>query len=165
MANKNLKAEVEVNDWPEMEVAYVRHVGPYAGDAELFGRLSKTLFDWAGARKLINFPESKHIIIYHDDPHSTDESKLRTSVCLSVPAGTEVDGEIRKMTVAGGKYAVGRFTLSPAEYGQAWNYMYAEWLPQSGYRPDERAAFEHYPNCEENCEKMTVEIFVPVVKA
>lgn len=165
---------VQVKDFPEMTVAYVRYIGPYKGDAQLFARLSGQLFTWAGPRNLINFPETKYLVVYHDDPEITDESKLRVSVCITVPEDTEVNGGIGKMTVAAGKYAAARFELTSEEYGDAWAWVYSTWLPQSGYAPDDKPAFELYPY-EENKQffsgehgkgdeepKVTVDICVPV---
>lgn len=37
------------------DVAYLRHIGPYNGDGELFGRLIDKPMKWAEARGLINF--------------------------------------------------------------------------------------------------------------
>jgi DNA gyrase inhibitor GyrI len=61
---------------------------------------------------LLRFPETKTIIIYHDNPDITDETKLRVSVSISVPPDTAVDGEIGKMVLPAGKYALARFELS-----------------------------------------------------
>jgi len=46
--NKELIANVEVKDIPEMYVAYIRHIGSYAGDVQLFGNLFNRLCTWAG---------------------------------------------------------------------------------------------------------------------
>ena len=109
----SLKAEVEVRDIPEFHMAYVRHVGPYAGDMELFARLWEKIMKWAGPRGLLNFPETKMLSVYHDSPEITDPGKLRTSVGISVPEDTPVDGEIGKMVIPAGKYAMARFEISP----------------------------------------------------
>jgi len=160
----NIKAEVEVKEVPEFCVAYVRHVGPYKGDAALFGRLFGKLAQWAGPRGLLGSPDAKFMAIYHDDPNVTDESKLRTDVCVTVPKDTPVDGEIGKMTIAAGKYAVARFELANDEYEDAWNAVYGGWLPESGYQPADGPCYELYlNNPEEHPEKKCiVEIHVPV---
>jgi AraC family transcriptional regulator len=140
------KAIVEVKELEELNVAYVRHIGPYKGDGALFERLFTKLMTWAGPRGLINFPESKMISVYHDDPEITEESKQRTSICLSVPEGTKVDGEVGNMKVPGGKFAVGHFELSTDEYEEAWKHMVVDWLPESGYQFDDRLCYELYLN-------------------
>jgi len=155
---------VEVKEMEDMPVAYVRHVGPYKGDSLLFDGLLNKLFKWAGPRGLIRFPESKVLAIYHDNPELTDEEKLRISVCITVPENTPVDGEIGKMTVPGGKYAIGHFILDVDQYQDAWNSMFADWLPESGYQPDDRPCFElciNDPN-EHPENKHIIDIYIPV---
>jgi AraC family transcriptional regulator len=155
---------VEVRDMPEMTVAYVRHIGPYMGDGELFKGLWARLMTWAGPRNLLRQPDLRCLSVYHDDPEITDESRLRTSVCITVPPDTKVEGEIGKMTIPGGRYAAARFELDESEFGQAWQYVFGTWLPQSGYQPDDRPAFELcLNNPEEHPEgKHIVEICIPV---
>jgi AraC family transcriptional regulator len=143
---ENVNRVVEVKDMPETTLAYVRYVGPYKGDGQLFEELFGKLFGWAGPRDLLRYPETKTIIIYHDNPDITDEAKLRLSVCISVPAETPVDGEIGKMVLPAGKYAHARFELAGDEYQEAWDWVYRTWLPESGYQPDDRPCFEMYHN-------------------
>jgi AraC family transcriptional regulator len=159
-----LKAKVEVKELPEMTVAYIRHIGPYAGNGELFGRLFGKLMNWAGPRGLIRFPETKMMSVYHDNPDITDEEKLRLSVCLTVPPDTMVDGEIGKMLIEKGKYAVAYFEITADQYGAAWDAVFAGWLPQSGYQCSEGVCFENYLNDPQSHpeKKHFVEICVPV---
>ena len=158
------QVNVEVKELPEMTVAYVRHIGPYKGDSALFDKMFTKLFKGAGARDLINFPETKTMAVYHDNPDITDDSKLRTSMCITVPSDTKVDGEIGKMNVEGGKHAIGHFELNADEYEQAWKIIYGDWLPQSGYQPDDKPCFEiYYNNPNEHPEnKHIVDICIPV---
>ncbi len=147
-----------------MNVAYVRHVGPYAGQEQLFEGLFGKLMGWAGPRGLLAQPDLKCLCVYHDNPEVTAEEKLRVSVCATVPEGTPVDGEIGTMKVPGGKFAVARFEISADQYGDAWNALMGGWMPESGYQPDDRLCFElavnnpkEHPEC-----KHIVDICVPV---
>lgn len=163
MKDKN-QVQVEVKEMPELNVAYVRHIGPYQGQGNLFDRLIGKLMKWAGPRGLINFPDSQILSAYHDDPKITEEEKLRTSVCLTIPEDTAVEGEIGKMTIAGGKYAVARFELATDEFEDAWNTIYGGWLPDSGYQPDNRPGLEIYHNDPKDHpeNKHVVDICIPV---
>lgn len=159
-----LTAHVTVKEIPEFSVAYVRYIGPYAGNSDLFKGLFEKIFKWAGSRGLINFPETKCMCIYHDDPNITDEEKLRTSICLSVPDDTEVGGEIGKMKIPAGKYAFANFRIDDTQFQEAWNIVCKEWLPESGYVPDDRPTFEMYNN-DVNTDpehKFDVDIVIPV---
>jgi AraC family transcriptional regulator len=154
---------VRIETIDAMPVAYVRHVGPYAGDAKLFERLFGTLCQWVGARGLFG-PTTKLLTIYHDNPEVTSPDKLRISVCATVPAGTRAEGDVGTMTVDGGKYAVAKYELDPSEYGAAWNWLMGVWLPSSGFQPDDRHCFELTLNNpkEHPAGKHIVEIWEPV---
>ncbi len=155
---------VRIEKTDGLTVAYVRHVGPYAGDVQLFGRLFGRLFQWAGPRGLMG-PETRSLTIYHDNPEITDQQKLRLSACITVPPDTRAEGDIGVMTIEGGTYAVARFELDPSEYGGAWNWLMGVWLPSSGYQPDDRAhCFEMYLNNpdEHPQKKHVVDIWEPV---
>lgn len=163
---ENKKRVVIVKNLPSMNVAYIRYIGPYKGDTKLFEKLFNTLFKWAGSRDLLNFPTTQVLSIYHDTINITDENKLRTSVCITVPDKTKAEGKIGCMKIPGGKYAMARFNLSASQYSKAWSWVYGSWLPESGYQPDDRPCFELYPAEENECDNKktttTVDICIPV---
>jgi len=154
---------VRTETLPATTVAYVRHTGPYAGDAALFGRLFGALCTWAGPRGHIG-PKARFLTVYHDNPEVTAEDKLRISVCITVPPGTTGDGPVGIMPLDEGVYAVASFELDPAEYGAAWNWFMGTWLPSSGYQPDDRKCFELMLNDPSRHPqgKHLVEIWLPV---
>lgn len=159
----NMKGLVKIVDFAAATVAYVRYIGPYKGNGQLFETLWGKLMSWAGPRGLVT-PDSKNLIIYHDSPEITQEDKLRLSVCLTVPAETEVAGEIGKMEIAEGKYAFCRFTLGVTDFQQAWDWVYSQWLPSSGWQADDRPSFELYHKSEgqDADMKFDVEICIPI---
>jgi len=161
---KKIKANVKVEELPETTVAYIRHVGSYAGNGKLFEELFTKLFKWAGPRGLVNFPETQIINVYHDDPNITEQEKLRLSCCITVPAETVVDGEIGKMNIKGGKYAIAHFEIDVDQYTAAWTSVFAGWLPESGFEPADGVCFERcLNNPDEHPEKKhIVDICVPV---
>ncbi len=162
-AEKKLLAQVEVKDLPEMTVAYLRHVGSWQSDSTWFGRLLGRLMQWAGPRGLLRFPQTRVLAVYRDDPDVTDPDKLRADVCLTVPPDTAVEGEIGKIALPGGRYAVARFEITPDQYGQAWEAVYGGWLPESGFEPDDRPALELYGKPGEGPEgKHVVDVCVPL---
>ena len=162
--NAQPEMKVEVKEMPEFTVAYVRHIGPYKGDSALFERMFNKLMTWAGPRGLLQNPGTKVMSVYHDDPKVTDETKLRTSACISIPGDTPVDGEIGKMTLAGGQFAVARFELKHDEYEAAWDALMGDWLPDSGYQPDDRLCYElcHTSPKDDPEGRSKVDICVPV---
>jgi AraC family transcriptional regulator len=164
MKSKGIETNVEIKEIPELHVAYVRHVGPYQGDEELFARLFGKLMAWAGPRGLVRYPETQMLTLYYDNPDITDESRLRTDVCITVPEDTQVEGEIGKTKVPAGKYAVAHFEIAPDQYANAWDTLYGGWLPDSGYQPDDGPCFELYLNDPQQHPegKHIVDICVPV---
>ncbi len=133
---------VEVRDVSERHVAYLRHVGPY----DEIGRSFARLMHWAGPRRLLRFPETKVLAIYHDHPGVTPVDRLRADACITVPEGTRPHRDIGTMTVAGGRFAVGYAEIAATQYGEAWDRLYADWMPESGYQPDDRSCYELYLN-------------------
>lgn len=134
--------KVEVRKLPELHVAYVRNIGPYNTIGKAFGRLC----EWAGPRGLLDSPDAMMLGIYHDDPEVTETDKLRSDACVTLPPGTEVEGDVGAMKVPGGLFAVGHCEIRPDQFGEAWNYLMGEWMPGSGYEPDDRLCYEVYLN-------------------
>jgi len=159
--NMEQNKSIEIKQLPDMTVAYVRHIGPYKGDEALFQGLWNKLFAWAGPKGLLAQTDLISLAIYHDDPNITEDMKLRTSICLTVPEDTMVDGEVGKMKVEGGQYMVARFVVNATEFADAWQWVYAKWFPESGYQPDDKPCFEMYTE-EPKDNKFTVDICVPV---
>ncbi len=88
--------------------------------------------------------------------------------CMSMAHSSGVnekkDGEIGKMKINGGKYAVANMELAPDEFENAWETIYGEWLPKSGYQPDDKPCYELYLNDPETHpeKKCIVDIHIPV---
>ena len=88
----------------------------------------------------------KVLAVYHDSPDITETEKLRSDACITVPEGTEVSGEVGLLRIPGGKFAVGHFEIAPDGFGDAWNALMGEWMPTSGWQPDDRMCYEVYLN-------------------
>lgn len=162
--SKMVELHVEVKNLPDMDVAYVRNIGPYKGDPDLYQKLFSKLFKWANSRDLLDFDTTKVIALYNDNPNITDESKLRVTACITIPEHTEVDSYVGKLKISGGKYAIAHFELFEDEFESAWDLVYAGWLPESGYQPDDKPAFEicyNDPNTDP-AGKHIVDICIPV---
>ncbi len=165
---KLLKDDVKVVNHEERTLAYVRYIGPYAGNENLFASLYQKLYAWAIPAGVADpeKPEMDQLItIYHDDPSITDEEKLRISVGIVVPKDSEVSGEVGKLAIPAGLYGEGRFMLNAQQYGEAWSYM-CKWLAGSGYEPSEGCCFESYNHNPESEAKGVhdVTICMPIKK-
>lgn len=155
---------VTVVERPPAELAYVRHVGPYQADADLFARLFDALFSWAAPRNLVRYPLETYCV-YHDAPAITPDEKLRVSVGLPIGPETSVEGAAGRMSISGGRYALAEMELADDEYGEAWAWTYGWWLPRSGYEPDDGLPFERYRSespHDAHRKRQLVQICVPV---
>jgi AraC family transcriptional regulator len=148
MKKGNLERRVEVKDLDSLNLAYIRYTGPYKGDSKLFHRLWTQLCTRAGALELIE-ETSQYLVIYHDNPELTDQGKLRVTVAVSTTRDFIATERLGAMKLEGGKYGMARFRLSSEEYQEAWNWVYRDWLPQSGYYPHDLPAFELFPREED----------------
>jgi AraC family transcriptional regulator len=138
-----MKFSAEAKKLSERFVACVRHVGPYPE----IGKAIERLFQWAGPKGLIRFPKTQVLAVYHDDPQTNDPSQLRSDACLTVPTGTQAEGDVKTMKIPGGLFAVAHVEIDPSEYGEAWDRLIGEWMPENGYSPDTgRLCYELYLN-------------------
>ncbi|MDD4358889.1 MAG: GyrI-like domain-containing protein, partial [Candidatus Pacebacteria bacterium] len=124
---KNMK--VEIRTLEDITLAYIRHIGAYKNNPNLFEELFSKLCTWAGPRNLIN-QDSRFLCIYYDGPEVTDESKLRLDVCLEVSKDAQINGEVGKQEIKGGEYAIARCIVKDSkDYEKYWNELYLNWLP------------------------------------
>lgn len=136
-----MKTTIEVKEMPDFKVVYCRHTGHF----HEIGNVYEKLFNWAGPRGLLKFPKTQTMTVYHDNPEVTEIEKVRQSACITVDEDIKTEGEIGKMTVRGGKYAVGRFEIDVMEFEKAWESM-CLWFADSGRQPDDGFPYELYYN-------------------
>ena len=156
-----MKFEATLKELPEHNVAYVRHIGPYNQIGEAFGKI----FAWAGPKGLIQFPATQSLAVYHCDKEKVDASELQSDACLTVPEGTEADGDVKTTKIPGGKFAVAHVEIDGSEFGEAWDKLVGEWMPKNGLKPDEsRKCYELYLNDHEQHpeKKFIVDICEPI---
>lgn len=156
---------ITLEDLPPKTVAYVRHTGVYKGNTELFSALFAKLYHWI-RKHHINVERADYYCLYHDKSDLTVDDMLRLSVCVDVGDQVKASGEVSIMALDGGKYAAGRFVVTPQEYQGAWNYMLFGWLPGSGYIFDDRLPFERYARgvTAPSGGQLVVDICIPVRK-
>jgi AraC family transcriptional regulator len=138
-----MKFEAQIKELPERFVASVRHIGSYSD----IGKAIEKVFAWAGPKGLIRFPQTQCLAVYHDSPEMVDVNELRSDACITVPDGTQPDGDVQTMKIPGGTFAVAHVEIDVAEYGAAWDELIGEWMPKNGCVPDcTRLCYELYLN-------------------
>jgi AraC family transcriptional regulator len=157
--------EVKIQDFSEIAVAYIRHIGKFKGDSSLFGSAFEKLCSWAYPNGLIN-EKTLFLAAYYDDPKVTSEDKMRIDICMSIPADAEPSNGIGKTVFSAGKYAVSRIEAKDtADFEKGWNELYRNWLLGSGHEPDNnRPCLEIYRNDpkKDKSGKYIVDICVPI---
>ena len=158
--------QITIERLDEKQLVYVRHTGTYATLAKAYPSLIEKLFVHANNQNLLVEGENWVLAIYHDNPEFGEESQFRTSLCLTVPEDIQIKETqvLGSMKLEGGLYAVGHFKIRLEQYGDAWNYMYREWLTNSGYVPKNAYPFEVYRNIPSGEENFLheVDIYVPI---
>jgi AraC family transcriptional regulator len=156
---------IHIEEQQQKRLAYVRHTGSYKGNGELFRTLFGKLERWVH-KNHINTENTSAYCLYHDQSDQTIDDRLRLSVCVDVESQVQASGEVNIMTLDGGKYATGRFVVSPQDFQGAWNYMLFQWLPDNGYLFDDRLPYERYSRDVTTPEqgKLVVDICIPVKK-
>lgn len=132
---------VRVSGQPSYHVAYMRHVGPYGADGipDLWRRFRR----WIQTRGLERDTAVK-LGVGYDDPGITDPGKCRYDACVVVPEDFTADRWVNLMDIPAGTYAVAEFAGTANEIADAWELVFAAWLPESGYQPDDRPGVEVY---------------------
>jgi AraC family transcriptional regulator len=154
---------VRIEDVPPLRVAYVKHMKGYEDSAGI-GEAFETLFCWAGPRGFMG-PDARVLGLSLDNPDITPKDKCRYYACVVVNDRAEPDGRVGIMTLRPGKYAVGRFGGGAEVFRKAYAQMYGEWLPGSGWQPDDAPAFESYvgePSGTEKRPHFVFDLYVPV---
>ena len=153
-----MDTKVEIKEMPELKVIYVRHTGQF----DQIGKAFEKVMKWAGARDLLNFPETKTVTLYLDDPSVTVVEKCRQNACITVNDDVKVEGEIGKGIIPAGKYAVGRFRIDPSGFEKAWSTV-CLWITESGYQPHGNPYELYYSSPEDDARgKFELDICVPV---
>jgi predicted DNA-binding transcriptional regulator YafY/DNA gyrase inhibitor GyrI len=151
---------IEIQEVEPIKVIALTHIGEYSGIGGAFSRLG----GWAGANNYWA-KEPRMIGIYHDDPSSVAPEKLRSSACLEEMPGLEPGEGMSRYAVSGGKYLVMNAEVTMAEYGAAWQKIYAE-IGTRGLVCDGRDHYELYISCVDSTQgydaPWIVEFRVPV---
>ena len=151
--------EVRLVDRPALRVAFLRHIGPYNQVGPTFGRLGA----WAGPRGLFG-PQTQMLGVCHDDPKLTPADKLRYDCCITVADHVQPEGDVGVTTVEGGPHAVITHKGPYERLAQAYDWLYAAWLPTGGREPRNAPPFEVYLNTPQNTapENLLTEVYLPL---
>lgn len=136
---KRVELKVEIKELEPLTMAYVRHHGGY--EEEGIHRAYEKLYKWAAPRGLFG-PGTKVLGISLDNPDVTPAEKCRYEAGLTVPPGTEPQGEVGVREIPGGRHAVIRYQGGEKGISGFYDAVYGGWLPGSGFQPADRHSYE-----------------------
>ena len=158
---KEVSMNVRLVDRKPVEVAYLRHNGPYGEAVAVFWK--EKVYPWMAQNNLLG---ASRFGVGHDDPSVTEHDKCRYDACVEVPPGFAVHGGAQRTILPGGRYAVLPFRGTAAEVGAAWDALLRDWLPSSGLQLGSLPCIEHYPpksNYDSTSGRFECELCIPVV--
>jgi AraC family transcriptional regulator len=152
---------VELRDISDYLVAYVRHIGEY--DLTHIRSAFEKIFLWAKSRDLIN-KKTVALGVCWDDPVITPIKQCRYDACIPIPEEIPTDGSIGIQKLQGGTTAVYHCVIEDNNFEEPWAKLMGEWLPWSGYQPDNRPYYSILYNIAEGDAQSawTVDFCLPV---
>lgn len=151
--------DVKIEQRSATRVAGVTHTGPYIE----IGRAFEQTFAILGSRGDMDKVHGM-IGIYYDQPGSKPESELQSFAGAVVTDGFAPKEPLTVVELDGGEHAVLTFAGPYSGLRDAYDYLYGEWLPQSGRQPADRPPFENYLNTPRDTapEDLRTEICIPL---
>lgn len=139
---------------------------PHQGDYNDIGIVFEKIFATAGSKGLLK-PETRSIGIYYDDPKSNDKDALRSHACISMLADGSSSVGFEPLNVGGGEHAMLEYTGPYSGLEAAYEWLYGEWLPNSGREAADAPPFEEYLNDWKKvpASELKTIIYVPLTKA
>ena len=126
---------------PPVTMAYVRLPTPFFGEVLWNGY--DRLCEWMAARQL-SWRDSQLIGLSWDNYETTPIEQVRFDLGFVVPARTAGGGEVSIQTLPAMATVDVHCVGSLARIAAAWDYLYDEWLPSSGFEPDELPGIKRF---------------------
>lgn len=132
---------VEIKELGALRLATIPHTGPYLE----IGRAFETLYGVVASRGQLA-PGMRMVAIYYDDPAQVPAEKLRSRAGLSVGEDVGLAAPLEEARIAAGPHAVLIHKGPYVGLEAAYNWLYCQWLVNSGREPANAPVFEEYLN-------------------
>lgn len=152
--------DIEIVEAPKRRLAAIFHKGPYIGIGKHFAMLGTI----ANTRGL--WPEVKNVLgVYCDDPNAVAQSNLRSYAGYEVSDNFELMEETKELIIKGGAYGVLHYKGPYTSMQPAYNYLFGDWLANSGRQLRDEPAYELYLNSPKDTEpaELLSDIYMPLV--
>lgn len=151
--------DVEMKRIPTRRLAALLHKGSYIETGSCFEKLSST------ASSLNLWPQVQGMIgVHYDDPNVVAEANLRCHAGLIISQKAAVPEGLEEVRLAGGNHAVLHYKGPYTTIKVAYDYLYGEWLPNSGQDPADAPCYEFYLNAPSDTapEDLLTDICLPL---
>ena len=149
---------VRLND---RHVYFHREIGPYQEAAE---RAWSSLFPQAYQLGIIS-NQCQAIGITYDSPYVTQSRHIRYDACVVLSEKYDFISASQIQMISGGVFAVFRHIGAYKNIDKLYDYIYGQWLPQSGKALRDQAAFCHYHQMhpkEVPDEQLVTDAYIPL---
>ena len=133
--------DVSVKTLPSETLVVLPHRGAYME----IGKAFETLFGILVSRQLVGRIGAMKAL-YYSDPTHVAEDDLQSAAGAVINGSFPVDDPLEKRETRAGDYAVLRYKGPYADMKWAYEWLYGEWLTQSGREPDDAPCLEVYLN-------------------
>lgn len=151
--------QVELIDFPDTAVAALEHHGP----ERLVYATAQHFIEWRQANG-IRPDRGATYGVHYSDPLTTLPEDYRLDLCVSVsaPVAENPQGVINKL-IPGGRCAKVRH-LGSRHHVSAAEWLYREWLPQSGEQLRDFPMYFHYVNVGPGVKdhEMITDVYLPL---
>ena len=132
--------DIAISTAPARRIAAIAHTGPYYEIGRAYGEISAIF----SAKEF--WPHTKAMIaIFHDDVDSVPQEQLRSHAGFIVDETPLPDG-VKELRQDPCRVAVLQFKGPYAGLKAAYEYIYGQWLPNSGEEPADAPSYEIYLN-------------------
>ncbi|MEP6494296.1 MAG: AraC family transcriptional regulator [bacterium] len=155
----DLMYSVTIKTIAPMTAVTIEHIGPYMEINRAFDRL----FGWISSKELFA-PDLRSFAIFYDDVSTTPAAKLRSRAGVVTARQLPVEAPFERTPIAGGDYAVLRHKGPYADMKAAYEWLYGQWLPQSGREPGKAPNLEEYLNSPRDTPptELLTDIYLPL---
>ncbi len=153
---------VDVRQVPAVHLAGIAHHGSYMR----VGKAFEVAYTRMAAQGLVR-PDARWMAVYYDDPFAVPESQLQSRAGLSLPPDfrRQLALSLEPFNLGGGLCAVLRHQGPYATMRAAYQWLFGQWLVQSGYEAADLPVFEDYLNNPRDAAPadLLTDIYLPLV--
>ncbi|CAM4327205.1 AraC family transcriptional regulator [Bordetella muralis] len=134
------------------------------GDYQHIGMTFDRLFLLASGRELVG-PATRSFGVYFDDPQQVPADQLRSLAGFTLPDGAAVDAVFEPFALPATRCAVLEYTGPYSELESAYNWLFGQWLPASGYETRDFPMWEEYVNDPKTtpAAELKTRIYLPLI--